>query len=150
MYLLAHSSIVIACPQQRAFDYAADLENFPQWFPGVLEITADDALPVATPGKQYRETVVVPMRGRQSVLIRVTESSRPHRLVTEGSLAVLRPRMEIGVECLGADVCRVSWRMASRNVRGWARFVVLPVARRVLTTRAEIGLRRLKGCLEVK
>jgi hypothetical protein len=149
MYLLAQRSLDLACSQERAFDYAADLTNFPRWFPGVVEIAPEDALSFATLGKAYRETVDVPLRGRRSVLIRVIEIARPHRLVTEGSLAVLRPRMEIEVEALGPAACRLTWRMLSRNESRWARWTVLPWARRVMGRRALIGLHRLEAVLEV-
>lgn len=148
MYLLADRSIDIACSQERAFTYAADLETFPKWFPGVLEIASNDALPFTSLGKQYREAVVVPMRGKQTVFIRVTDISAPHRLVTEGSLALLLPRMEIEVERVGRDACRVRWRMMSRNAGALPRWTVLPWARRVITKRAEKGLRALKAILE--
>jgi len=148
MHLLAESSIVIACPPERAFAIAANLENFPRWFPGVLAIVSADSLPFATVGKRYRETVAMPLRGTRSVLIRVIEAASPHRLVTEGSLPLLLPRMEMDVTACEAGRCRVTWRMYSRNARGWRLWVVLPLARRVMMRRAKIGLRRLERLLE--
>jgi hypothetical protein len=52
MRLLASSSVTIRCSSTKAFDYAADLENFIDWFPGVIALVADNELPFASPGKQ--------------------------------------------------------------------------------------------------
>ena len=148
MYLLAGSVVTIACSSAKAFGYAADLEKFGDWFPGVIGIAARDALPFATPGKQYVETVAVPLRGRRTVRISVVEADSPKRLVTEGDLPLLLPRMEIEVDDLGRDSCEVRWRMLSRNERILARLAVLPVARWVMRRRASAGLRNLKQRLE--
>ncbi len=40
MHLLASSVVTIACSSTKAFGYAADLENFSDWFPGVIGIAA--------------------------------------------------------------------------------------------------------------
>lgn len=148
MYLLADTAIDIDCPRQQAFDYAANLENFPHWFPAVIAMQAEDGLPFTAVGKQYRESVDLPLRGRRTVLVRVEEASSPARLVTEGSLALLLPRMEMTFDDQGTAACRVTWRMFSRNPRRWARWTVLPLARRTLARRARIGLQRLKLTLE--
>lgn len=148
MYLLTHRTIDIACSEERAFRYAADLENFPAWFPGVVALTSEDALPFATLGKAYREVVVLPMRGRRTVSIRVIDVEAPKRLVTEGTLPMLLPRMELDLSRIDADACRVTWRMQSRSESVLVRWLVLPWARYVLTRRADAGLRRLKALLE--
>lgn len=148
MYLLAHSAVCIACSRQRAFDYAADLQNFAEWFPGVIAIKADNDLSFSAVGKQYRETIALPLRGKRSVLIRVTDVAAPCRLVTEGALPTLLPRMEIEFRDTGPDSCEVSWRMLSRHSGGLLRWTVLPLARRVMVKRAQAGMRRLKARLE--
>jgi hypothetical protein len=145
---LADTSIAIACSAEQAFDYAANLENFPEWFPGVIATASDDALPFATVGKQYRETFATPLGGQRQVLIRVIDVAAPYRLVTEGALTPLLPRMEITFAECGPHSCRVTWRMLSRNTGRWARWTVLPLARLVMTKRAGIGLRRLRERLQ--
>jgi len=149
MYLLAESSVDIACPVEHAFAFAADLENFPHWFPGVVDVASNDALPVGTVGKHYREAVAMPLRGRRSVLIRVVEAAAPGRFATEGELHLLLPRMEMAFAARESGGCRVTWRMSSRRTQGWPRWTILPLARRVMTRRAGIGLLRLKRHLEL-
>jgi hypothetical protein len=148
MHLLASSVVTIACSATKAFDYAADLENFSDWFPGVIDIVAANELPFATPGKQYVETVAVPLRGERTVRIRVVEADSPKRLATEGELPLLLPRMEIEVDDIGENSCEVRWRMLSRNEVVLVRLAVLPVARWLMGRRATAGLRNLKQRLE--
>lgn len=148
MYLLAHATARIECPRDAAFTYAANLENFAEWFPGVIQMTAADGLPFDAVGKQYREIVAVPWRGQQPVLLRVVEVASPSWIVTEGALPTVLPRMEIGFREAGPDRCEVEWRMFSRTTSGFARWTILPLARRLMTRRAQAGTHRLKRRLE--
>ena len=147
MYLLASTGAVIPRRRQEVFDYVSDLTRFPEWFPGALEVRPRDALARATVGKQYEETVALPLRGLQQVLIRVVEADPPRRFVTEGSLALLMPRMEIDLEDAGAHACRVQWRMFSRNGALLPRWTVLPLARRATQLRADAAMGRLQKIL---
>lgn len=149
MYLLAHTATFIECPRDVAFNYAANLENFAEWFPGVIQIAAANSLPFDAVGKQYRETVAVPLRGQRPVLLRVVEVMTPSRIVTEGALPTVLPRMEIEFREAGPDKCEVDWRMFSRTTSGLARWTILPFARRLMTRRARAGMRRLSHRLEV-
>lgn len=148
MYLLASSVVTIACARTKTFEYAADLENFAHWFPGVIGIVAHDELSFATPGKQYVETVAVPLRGNRTVMIRVVDASTPMRVVTEGDLPLLLPRMEIEFQDVGGNSCEVRWRMLSRNENVLVRYTVLPLAGWLMGRRATTGLRNLKWILE--
>lgn len=148
MYLLAHASTTIECPRDAAFGYAADLENFADWFPGVIRITATDKLPFDAVGKQYHETVAVPGRGERRVLLRVVEVTAPDRIVTEGALATVLPRMEIEFRDTGPGRCEADWRMFSRSTSVLARWTILPLVGRLMTRRARAGMRRLRERLE--
>jgi hypothetical protein len=148
MYLLADAVVTVECSRAKAFDYAANLENFVDWFPGVVSIVASDELSAAAIGKKYSETVSVPLRGKRSVMIRVTDAMAPQRLVTEGDLRPLLPRMEMEFVDAGPNTCEVRWRMLSRNENGVAGRTVLPVAGWVMRRRAKIGLRNLKLLLD--
>jgi uncharacterized protein YndB with AHSA1/START domain len=148
MYLLADAAIDIACPRTKVFDYTCDLENFAEWFPGVINVVAHNDVPVAERGREYRETVDVPLRGRRSVPIRVLDVEPPRWLITEGDLSIVMPRMEIRITEPSPEVCTVQWRMLSRNSNVLARLTVLPLARAVMTKRAATGLNRLKERLE--
>ena len=147
MYLLAHTVSLIDCPRHVAFNYAANLENFSEWFPGVIQITAANDLPFSTVGKQYLETVAVPLRGRRQVLLQVVEVTIPSKIVTEGTLPTVLPRMEIEFREAGPDKCEVDWRMFSRTTSVVARWTLLPLARHLMTKRARAGMQRLNNRL---
>lgn len=148
MHLLASAVVTIACSRAKAFDYAANLVNFADWFPGVNSVAAHNELPFATAGKQYVETAAMPLRGKRSVLIRVIDARAPHRVITEGDLAPLLPRMEIEFRDVASNNCEVSWRMLSRNENFLIRWTMLPFAGWVMGRRARSGLRNLKQRLE--
>jgi len=150
MYLLADAAIDIACPGTDAFDFACDLENFAAWFPAVIDVVAHNDVPFAQRGREYRETVNIPLGGRRFVAIRVVDAQAPQWLVTEGDLSIVMPRMEICVTESSMRGCTVRWRMFSRNTSTLARVVVLPLARTIMTKRAATGLERLKQHLEHK
>ncbi|WP_142386868.1 SRPBCC family protein [Mycobacterium hubeiense] len=109
---------------------------------------AHDEVSIASTGKQYVETVAMPLRGTRSVLIRVVESDPPQRLVTDGDLPLLLPRMEIEFRNIDANSCEVAWRMLSRAENAVVRWTVLPFARLAMGRRARTGLGKLKERLE--
>jgi hypothetical protein len=148
MYLLAHTTTFIECPRELAFRYAANLENFAEWFPGVIRVAAANDLPFDARGKQYRETVAVPLRGQRPVSLQVVDVAAPARIVTEGSLPTLLPRMEIVFREAGPGRCEVDWQMHSRSTSGLARWTLLPLARHLMTQRARAAMQRLKTRLE--
>lgn len=114
----------------------------------MVSVVAHDDVAFSERGREYRETVVLPLRGRRSVPIRVVDVEPPQWLITEGDLSIVMPRMEIRITEPSPEVCTVQWRMLSRNSNGLARLTVLPLARKVMAKRASTGLDRLKERLE--
>jgi hypothetical protein len=148
--LLAEQSVDIARPLATVYRDATNLEHFGEWFPGVIAVVSANGLPHATVGKEYRETVEVPGRGRVDVRIRVCEARQDAWLATEGDLLPLLPRMEMQVEPLAPQNCRLTWRMWSRHPGDdeAVRTALWPAASRLLSQRAVDGLARLKQRLE--
>lgn len=150
MHLLAEHTITAACPVEAAYPYASNLEHFGEWFPGVIAIESANGLDHATPGKEYLETVVIPLRGKRKVKLTVRQAEPNRLLVTEGALAPLLPRMELLFQSAGVESCRITWKMFSRNDGALARLMLLPLARRIIDKRAAIGMSVLKEKLEGK
>ncbi|HET8637769.1 MAG TPA: SRPBCC family protein [Acidobacteriaceae bacterium] len=146
-YLLAKRTIQISSPTTAVFSYAANLENFSAWFPGVLSIRAQDSLAIDEVGKTYEEIVSVPFGRSTKVRIQVVEASQPVRIVTEGDYRVLLPRMEMDFRPNGENETQVEWRMYSRR-RGILAGLLLPVLSFVLKSRSRHALTKLKGTLE--
>lgn len=130
------------------FDLISNMQRFGEWFPGVIKIQAGNDLAHGEVGKTYLETVQVPLRGKQEILLTVVESVHGERFVTEGEFAPLLPRMEIRLNQQGAEKVEVCWRMLSRTQSLAVRLLLLPLASRVLSRRANIGLQRLKRLCE--
>lgn len=148
MFLLASSSVVVARPRDRVFRYAADLAHFAEWFPGVVAVRPRDDAPFASLGKVYDEELALPFGRKRAVVIRVMDVDPGRRLVTEGALPVLLPRMEIDFADVGSGACRLHWRMSSRNDTALARWTALPLARRTMQARADVAMARLRKRLE--
>lgn len=147
MRLLAEAEIAIARPPQAVFDLAADLTQFGRWFPGVLTIRAGDELPATQPGHRYHETVALPGGRRRDITITVTVAEPGRRLVTEGAMPPLLPRMEMTFASDGAGGTRLHWSMHRRG-RSIAAWLLAVPAGRLMRRRAEAGLARLKLLLE--
>jgi hypothetical protein len=150
MHLLAESTARIACPVSVAYQYTTNLERFGEWFPGVVAIESANGLPHGESGKEYLETVSVPLRGQRKIRLVVKEAERDASLVTEGAFPPLLPRMHIRFKALTNDSCQVQWQMFSRNEGLLARLTIIPLARGVMRRRAAVGLEALKKKLETK
>lgn len=148
MERLASTSVEVACAPAIAYALICDMERFGQWFPAVLGVASADALPAGTPGKTYLETVAIPLRGLRRIQLRVAEALPGRRFVTEGRLAPLWPRMEVALAELGPGRTRIDWAMYSRSRHALVRRLLVPLARRTVQRRAELGLARLKEQLE--
>lgn len=148
MHLLAEESIHIKRPVLDVFTYVANMERFGEWFPGVLSIESSNRAQHGQVGKEYLETVSIPLRGERKIKLVVREAQAGQRFVTEGKLYPLMPRMEVLFSPVGVASCQLTWRMYSRNEGPLVRFALLPLARRVMRKRAAAGVKRLKRTLE--
>ena len=148
MHLLTEQTIAIARPVEATYQYATNMERFGEWFPGVLSIESANTLRHAQPGKEYLETVTVPLRGKRQNELSVKEAQTNERFVTEGAIPPLLPRMEIIFQATSADSCDVTWRMFSRSDSFLVKATLLPLAKSVMRKRAAIGIRQLKQNLE--
>ena len=94
------------------------------------------------------EQVTVPLRGTREVGLRVVDVDEPRRIVTEGDLALLLPRMEMEFCDAAAGSCVIHWRMFSRVQSAWLSRSTIPLAGLLMRRRARVGLRTLKARLE--
>lgn len=144
MHLLTEKTIHIQQPTSVVFGYVANMEKFGEWFPGVISIASANALDHGQQGKEYLETVSVPLRGMRKVRMEVREVRRDQFFATEGRFPPLMPRMEIELRETGPNSCELTWRMFSRNNSWIVLYTLLPLARRVMDKRASLGVAALK------
>ena len=149
MHLLVERNIEIQKPAAVVFDYVSNMERFGEWFPGVLSIESANTLVHGQVGKEYLETVAVPLRGKRKIKLAVKEVQPNKLFVTEGKFPPLLPRMEIALSEAGAEACTLTWRMFSRNNDRIVRLALLPLARHLLGKRATAGLHKLKRRMEM-
>ena len=150
MYLISESTIGIELPSLQVFEYISNMENFAQWFPGVVSIKSVDQKGHGEVGKKYLESVTVPLRGKQNIELSVVESIPGKLFCTIGEFKPLLPKMKIELLDLKDGGCELSWRMYSRNDSKLVHFLVLPLAKRIMQNRAGLGVVRLKRKLENK
>ncbi len=148
MQLLTEQATTIARSVEATYQYATNLEHFAEWFPGVLFIESANTLEHAQRGKEYLETVAVPLRGTRKIKISVKDAQSNKVFVTEGEFSPLMPRMEMLFQATGADSCSVTWRMFSRNDSLLFKATLLHLFKSVMHKRAAIGMKRLRQKLE--
>lgn len=148
MYLIAEDSVSIDRGNAEVFHYVSNLENFGNWFPGVISIASGNDLRHGEIGKQYMETVAIPFRGKRGITIAVVKSEMNRFIATEGLFPPVMPRMEIELKDADDGSCHVVWRMYSRNQGMLFRIMLLPLAKLVMQKRARLGVKRLKQILE--
>lgn len=148
MHLLAEQTVNIKRPVPEVFAFVTDMERFGDWFPGVIGIESTNRQTHGQVGKEYRETVAVPFRGRRKISIVVRESRPDRFFATEGKFPPLMPRMEVEFAAGERDSCNLTWRMYSRNRSVVFRLTLLPIARRVMRKRAAAGMKRLRAVLD--
>lgn len=148
MHLMTEKTVHIERPASAVFAYVTNMERFGEWFPGVVSIESANGLAPDTIGKEYLETVSVPLRGTRKIRLVVREVRHSQFFATEGSFAPLMPRMEISLREAESGACYLTWRMFSRNGSPFVRHALLPLAGRVMCRRAEIGVASLKQRLE--
>lgn len=146
MNVIANESTVIQQNAEVVFSYVSDLENFGEWFPGVVSIKSLNALSATQIGKKYQEIVKLPFKGEKTVCIEVKEFLLNKNLVTEGDLSPLLPRMTITLTGTQGET-KLNWCMESRNNHPLFRVTLLPLARIVMSRRAKQGLSQLRSKL---
>lgn len=145
MYKLAKNKIVIEKAIDEVFNYAANLENFAQWFPGVVSIASANSLKFTENGKKYRETFSS-IGSEKKVIIEVKDCLVMKHLMTESDFLPILPRMEMTFQKLDGNRTEVVWSMFSRNNSLlWLLFI--PLVKLVMHNRSRKGLSRLRDIL---
>lgn len=148
MTLIARTTIAIKCSSESAFSVVSNMERFGDWFPGVKSIKSINNLPHGEVGKKYLEIVSVPIGGEKEIEITVKESIRFERFVTEGRFLPLLPRMEVVIANSGENEISLQWSMYSRSDSMAVKILLLPLVKKTMQKRANIGSVRLKRLLE--
>lgn len=148
MILVVRRSVLIERPVKEVWEFVADLESYPRYFPGVLQMRSEDERAPGTVGKRYAEIAQVPLRGETRVSVELVEAVPGERLAFHADLSPVRPRFDVELRDVGEGHTRLQWSCRSRDESLRVRVGVLPLMRRVLEARARTGLENLKRLLE--
>jgi hypothetical protein len=142
---LASFEIDTSVDREKCFLYLSNMDNFHNWFPEVVKIVSKDKEPIGI-GKQYLETVKIPLIGYKKITLTVKNFEQYSRFSTEGDLAPLLPRMEVCVSNSSNGQTKINWVFYSRNSSKLFKLFA-PLFRYVMTKRASIASVKLKSIL---
>ncbi len=94
MILLAEKTMILKHAVEQVFPYVTNMENYGEWFPGVLTIESVDPQEHGNIGKRYKETLAMPT-GNATLLIEVKDCVPGKRFYTEGDLDPVFPAMKM-------------------------------------------------------
>lgn len=147
MIELAKACTTIDTPINKIFQYATNLENYGEWFPGIVAIRSANQSDHATVGKTYLETVNLPT-GTSDILIEVNECIPNQHFLTKGNLTGILPQMTMTFFSKNNNCCLLSLQYHSRNVSLAETGNLIVALKADLSARATTGLHQLKHILE--
>ena len=148
MRQIAHSSAVINCAPDKAYSLISNMEHFGEWFPEVVSVTSKNDLAHGEVGKEYLETITIPVLGTRTVEVTVREAVTNKRFYTEGVFLPWMPSMEMKISAMGSDEISFTWGMYSRSSSWIVNLMLIPIAKRTMQKRADIAVVQLKALLE--
>jgi len=146
MVQLAQIEKSFGLPSSRVYEYVVDMENYGNWFPGVMDIRAVDELPAGAVGKRYLEKIEFP-EGPGELTIEVKQAIPNELFVMEGDLPELLPRMTVNFADVGEDGCRMTLTYESRHPDVAANREMMDTLRQDLMARGETALKTLQQIL---
>lgn len=114
MIELTRVETVIAAPVKQVYDYVTNMENYGDWFPGVVTIRSANEKPHCAVGKKYIETLHLP-EGEAELVIEVDKCIQHQLYITKGDLPGLLPQMTMKFTTLGDSECHFDLSYHSRN-----------------------------------
>lgn len=147
---MVDETVSINCPISEVFEFVSNHENYIKWYPGVVAVTSTNGLAPGTVGKVYNEILQLPSGRRSAFDIEVVEARAPELFATEGTLAPLRPRLEMRLTAKAATVTALNLRFFSRNQSLLGRLLIGALAPRAIRPQTQAGLAKLKSILEAR
>ncbi|MFC3153242.1 SRPBCC family protein [Litoribrevibacter euphylliae] len=144
MIELAKVSTTISAPVAAVFDYVTNMENYGEWFPGVVAIKSGNNLPHARVGKTYLETLQLP-GGEHELSIDVVQSEALSLFLTQGDLEGILPQMTMRFSEEQEGVCTFDLQYHSRNSSLSEESEIITALRKDLVERAAVALVNLKN-----
>lgn len=148
MIELAKVSTRVSAPVAAVFDYVTNMENYGDWFPGVIAIRSGNDLPHATVGKTYLETLQLP-GGEHQLSIEVVQSEAERLFLTQGDLEPVLPQMTMRFSEEQEGTCSFDLQYHSRNSTLSEASEIITALRKDLAERAGKAVLNLNRILSV-
>jgi reticulon-4-interacting protein 1, mitochondrial len=144
---LLYDKVTIHCSADQAWAYVRDMENYPQWFVGIVQMDSADSLPIATIGKQYDEIGLAPSGKEEVITVKIIEANEQERhLAIRASLEPFVPRFDYRIIALNEQQCVFHWRCATKT--SFKATLLRPIFREIIRgrlTKALNNFRRILG-----
>jgi len=149
MIELAKSSITISEPIDTVFKYISNMENYKEWFPGVVDIKSANDLAHGIVGKQYVEMLSLPS-GDAELVIEVDQCDVNSLFLTKGNLTGVLPQMKVTFSVNEDEMCEVNLQYHTRNPELTLTSDIVIALRKDLSIRANKGVAKLKAIIETR
>ncbi len=145
--LVLQDSVTIERSADDVWAFVRDMENYPLWFTGIVKMASADDVPVATIGKRYDETAIVPGGKEETISVEVIAADEVARhLAIQASLEPFVPRFDYRVTPVSSNRCIFHWRSIATGRSLKAR-LQRPVFRMILRKRLAVSLENLRRIL---
>ena len=147
MILLASSSITINKPVDVVFNYLINMENYHEWYPGVIKVDSQDELNCETVGKIYKEHLSI-AGNDAAMFIEVAQCDKNRLFLMQGQLAEILTQMTVEFTEVAEAYCEVHLKYHCRNAELDSTSEIIISLRDELGVRTHDAAKNLKGCLE--
>jgi carbon monoxide dehydrogenase subunit G len=147
MIELAKTSITIAAPIDAVFKYVSNMENYKDWFPGVVDIKSSNNLTHGEVGKKYVEILSLPS-GDVELEIEVDQSDINRLFLMKGNLPELLTQMTVAFSVNEEKKCEVNLQYHARNPELTPASDIVIALKEDLSVRANKGVAALKAIME--
>ncbi|MGJ8529968.1 SRPBCC family protein [Maritalea sp.] len=148
MQSIASFDLEVERTPTEVFDFISNMENFGEWFPGVVSIVSKDQMAHQKVGKVYFESVQEPFKGKVTIPITVVACQPNEMFQTQGEYPPLWPQMTVELTKIDKGCTRISWAMESRNDNIFFRFTLLLIVKRIMRKRAQIAKIELQAIFD--
>jgi reticulon-4-interacting protein 1, mitochondrial len=147
--LILQEAIIVDRSAADVWAFVRDMENYPLWFEGIVKMASADDMPIATIGKCYDETAIVPGGKEETIDVKIVAADEAaHHLAIQASLAPFVPRFDYRVVPLDESRCTFHWRCVATGQSfkaKWQRPVFRMILRKRLATSFDNFRRILAG-----
>ena len=145
--LVLQASVTLERSADDVWAFVRDMENYPLWFTGIVKMASADDLPIATIGKRYDETAIVPGGREETISVEVVMADDANRhLAIQASLEPFVPRFDYRVVPVSGNRCTFHWRSVATG-RSFKAKLQRPVFRMILRKRLATSLDNFRRIL---